>query len=167
MRINSIIFEEVSEEKIAITIDLANKIWLETYPSFISLDQINFMLKNMYNKDVIRNEIKNGVKWFLIKEISFIGFISYSLNDSKNIKIMKFYLLTEYQQKGIGKKVFSFIKDLAKNERIDKIILNVNRYNVKAIQAYRNWGLSIRESVDIIYGKYILNDYVMEYTINI
>jgi hypothetical protein len=63
--------------------------------------------------------------------------------------------------------VFSFIKDLAKNERIDKIILNVNRYNVKAIQAYRNWGLSIRESVDIIYGKYILNDYVMEYTINI
>jgi diamine N-acetyltransferase len=167
VKINSIILEEVSEEKISITIDLANEIWLETYPSFISLDQINFMLKNMYNKDVILNEIKNGIKWFLIKENSFIGFISYSLNDTKNIKIMKFYILTEYQQQGIGKKVFSFIKDLAKNERIDKIILNVNRYNVKAIQAYRNWGLNIGESVDIIYGKYILNDYVMEYTINL
>jgi len=167
VKVNSIILEETSEEKIEIIIDLANKIWLETYPSIISLDQINFMLYNMYNKDVILNEIKNGVKWYFIKENSNIGFISYSLNDSNFIKIMKFYILTEYQQKGIGKKVFSLIKDMAKNKRFDKIILNVNRFNTNAIQAYSSWGFKIKESVDIIYARYILNDYIMEYTINI
>ncbi len=167
MKKNSIILEEISEEKIAITIDLANKIWLETYPSFITLDQINFMLKRMYNEDVILNEIKNGIKWLLIKEDSFIGFISYSINDSKYIKILKFYLKTEYHRKGIGKKVFSFIENQAKDGNLDKIMLNVNRYNTNAIRSYNSWGFIVKESIDIEYGKYILNDYIMEYSINL
>ncbi len=167
MKINSITLEELSEKNIQTILDLSHKIWLDTYPSIISLEQINYMLEKMYSKDVIRNEIKNEISWFLIKNENYIGFISYNIFKSNYLKIFKFYILSDFQNKGVGKIVFTQIMGMAKEKKIGKIFLNVNRFNKSAVESYSKWGFKIKESVDIQYGNFILNDFVMEYNLNI
>ncbi len=167
MKINSTTLEILSETKIQTILDLSQKIWLDTYPSIISIEQINYMLEKMYSRDVILNELKNEISWFLIKNENYIGFISFSFFESNNLKIFKFYILSEFQNKGVGKKVFRYIKELAEEKKLEKIFLNVNRFNKTAVQSYSKWGFKIKESVDIQYGKFILNDYIMEYNLKI
>jgi RimJ/RimL family protein N-acetyltransferase len=163
---NRVNFESVDANGISQIIRLAKNIWWTTYPSFLPKNQIEFMLESMYNDDVISTEIENNVFWkFITFEDIVIGFFSYSKEHASSLKLHKFYILSEYQRRGIGKLAIDSLLIIAKSEFLSHIKVNVNRYNQNAINAYLKYGFIISKSIDIKFHDYILNDYIMTYNI--
>lgn len=145
---------------------LACEIWHKTYPSIISLKQIEYMLEKMYNSERIKNEIKNNYEWYLIRSDSEpIGFISTEFLNEGLGKLHKFYIKSEYQHMGIGKWVFNNLELILLEKKINTLTLNVNRFNLNAINAYLKYGFKIQKSIDIPYGEFVLNDYIMIFSL--
>jgi ribosomal protein S18 acetylase RimI-like enzyme len=93
-----------------------------------------------------------------------IGFASVSEmihEERKTAKVHKLYFLPEKHGKGYGKQLLRYLEELLGSEGYEYLILNVNRNN-PAYHFYTNMNYSIRETIDIPYGKFMLNDYVME-----
>lgn len=147
-------------------IDLAHKTWFHTYQNIISKEQIDYMYGEMYSPDSLLKQMEFLKHQFLIIKHESIakGFASYSeLIDvpEKSYKIHKLYILPNAQKLGLGKKLIDEIETIAKNEAAEYVLLNVNRSN-PAYQFYLKNKYVARESVDIPFAEFVLNDYVME-----
>jgi ribosomal protein S18 acetylase RimI-like enzyme len=69
--------------------------------------------------------------------------------------------LPSFKGRGIGKLLISHIEVVAKQNNMDNVILNVNRYN-PSVGFYLNIGYSIMDSVDIDIGEgFLMEDYIM------
>ena len=53
-------------------------------------------------------------------------------------------VLEDYRGKGIGKKLYSSLKDFALKERVDAVELNVWAFNESAIKFYGSLGMSVK-----------------------
>lgn len=154
---------EATELDIPVIHDLAEKIWWPTYSPILSEEQISFMLKNMYSESALKEQMNTGVKFLLVKRDSEnVAFAGYSLDYENEplLKIQKIYVLPSEQGKGTGKNLIEYISHLAKELNILEVELNVNRGN-PAKGFYQKMGFEIRETVDIPYYEFVLNDYVM------
>jgi len=146
---------------------LAHQIWWPTYRNFISAQQITFMLNDMYSPASLQNQMESGHTFKLLNfENKCCGFASYSVTFNPQIyKIQKIYLLPNLQGLGIGK---IFIKTLEKELIIlgaAIVQLNVNREN-KAQFFYLKMGYKVLETINIPYHNFMLNDFIMQKTIN-
>jgi diamine N-acetyltransferase len=81
------------------------------------------------------------------------------------MKIHKLYVDTNSSKQGIGKALVECVKELAIASKINEIVLNVNRKN-PAISFYQkiNFEIDREEVIDIGEG-YIMDDYIMKYTL--
>ncbi len=76
--------------------------------------------------------------------------------------LSKFYIKKEHRGKGIGRRAFSGIERIAKDEGLPSIRLTVNRRNQSSIDVYRKLGFVIEgESVFDIGGGFVMDDYLM------
>jgi ribosomal protein S18 acetylase RimI-like enzyme len=75
-------------------------------------------------------------------------------------KIHKLYFLPETHGKGFGKTMLKHL-EMEYKERAEFLILNVN-INNPAYHFYIKMDFTVRERIDIPYGKFMLNDFVME-----
>ncbi len=141
---------------------LANQIWWHTYSSFISEQQINFMLNDMYSLTSLQKQLESNHIFKLAKYKSkYCGFACYSkFNDGKVYKIQKLYLHQNVQGLGLGKIFLTAIENELAVLGATQIQLNVNREN-KAYYFYLKQGYQILKSVDIPYHNFMLNDLVM------
>ena len=142
---------------------LAHEIWWPTYQSFISAEQITFMLAEMYSIEMLEEQFKEGIGFLLAeRDEEHIGFAAYSLSEPENnvFKLHKLYILPSEQGKGTGKKLIEYIADLSKLKGGKVLELNVNRSN-PALNFYKKIGFEIYQTVDIPYHQFTLNDYVM------
>lgn len=160
MEIIPLTFLEVPDIKM-----LAYKIWHEVYPSILSIEQINYMLSEIYNEKALANQMEVGHHFFGIKDgqENLEGFFSVSSSEG-NFKLQKLYLSPLLHGRSLGKACINYIKEYVIKNNGKTLILNVNRNN-PAVYFYKKNGFEIIESVDIPFGKYILNDYIMEYRI--
>ena len=166
MKKNKYSIRKLQKDEIAYIVELAKKIWEDTYPEIISKSQIEYMLFQMYSYDIILKEIKNGILWFtILYQKDLIGFISFGEYPKSVIKIHKFYIKKEFQRMGVGGFVLEEVKKEVFHKNCKFIKLNVNRYNQIAINAYLKYGFVIEESLDIPYGEFTLNDYIMKYAL--
>ena len=78
MQDSSLLLKAVSETEIEKIADLAKIIWQKHYPPIIGQEQVDYMLKNMYNTKSLLNQIneKGQQFYFIIFENETIGFIS-------------------------------------------------------------------------------------------
>jgi ribosomal protein S18 acetylase RimI-like enzyme len=157
-------------EDIPSIVEIAYNTWFKTYENIISKEQIDFMFGEMYTPEAIYKQIDFLGHRFLIAEENGVdvGFASFSEMLHENIKtakVHKLYFLPSTHKKGYGKMMLSHIEELLSKENYHFLILNVNRNN-PAFQFYQKLNYSVRESIDIPYGNYILNDYVMEKNIS-
>ena len=119
----------------------------------------------MYSIEMLASQISNGHQFYILTENERdLGFIGIELNylfDGKT-KIHKIYVLPEFQGKGIGEKLIEKAIDISKRNKINVVLLNVNRFN-KAIDFYIKKGFKIikEENIDIGNG-FLMEDYVME-----
>jgi GNAT superfamily N-acetyltransferase len=159
---------KINTDEVGIIHDLAHKIWPSTFSEILSKEQISYMLNWMYNSATLKQQIEEGHQFFLAEENGapngFMG-IQSNYPDKHSTKIHKLYVLPEIQGKGTGRLLIETAIEVAKNNRNDRLVLNVNRFN-KAVSFYQRIGFEIllEENIDIGNG-YLMEDYVMERTI--
>lgn len=111
------------------------------------VDPINF--------EEFKTELSNTNNIYLIAELQnkIVGICFSQMKEILNNKIMKNRKILHiedicvdegYQKKGIGKKLYNQIVQLAKENNIDNIELMVWGFNENAIKFYKNLGMNIK-----------------------
>ena len=102
-----------------------------------------------------RTELSNSNNIYLIAELEneIVGICFSQIKEISNNKIMKnrkilhienIFVDENHQKKGIGKKLYKQIVQLAKEKNIDNIELMVWGFNENAIKFYKNLGMNIK-----------------------
>lgn len=143
---------------------LAEVVWRAYYPGIISAAQIDYMLAQMYDLEVMRQEMANGISYDrLLVDETLVGFASYGPADADGeMKLHKLYVHPAWQRRGLGGRLLRHVEHAARQRSCPALILSVNKANQQAIAAYRKNGFTIRESVVVnIGGGFVMDDYVM------
>ena len=157
----SLKFKEAGENDIPVIAALADRIWRKHYIPIIGLEQVEYMLKTMYSKESVLQQMKEKQNYTLVyEEDKAIGYISISTKNNKNYFLHKFYVEVDEQRKGIGSQLLDHILSTLKTA--ETIELTVNRKNFKAINFYFKKGFVIKEVADFDIGNgFFMNDFVM------
>lgn len=161
MQDSSLLLKAVSETEIEKIADLAKIIWQKHYPPIIGQEQVDYMLKNMYNTKSLLNQIneKGQQFYFIIFENETIGFISVTNEKDGCWMLNKFYVLDKEAGKGIGTEILEELKKIIQPK---KIRLTVNRNNFKSINFYFKNGFRIDAVAQFDIGEgYIMDDFIM------
>jgi len=145
--------------------ELAGVIWRACYPGIITRAQIDYMLALMYAPETMREEIQSqGICYDrLLDGNELAGFASYGLTEQTTVfKLHKIYLHPGWQGHGFGSRLLQHCEREVRAAGAHRLILSVNKRNVKAIAAYQRNGFVIAESVVTnIGGGFVMDDYVM------
>jgi ribosomal protein S18 acetylase RimI-like enzyme len=145
---------------------IAHHTWPSTFANILSQEQIEYMLNWMYSLEMLESQLDKGHTFLLAEEEGKeLGFAGFELNYSEGLKakLHKIYLLPEAQGKGAGKALILEVAERAKKAGQKSLLLNVNKYNQKAIEFYNRIGFQeiYKEVIDIGNG-YVMDDVVME-----
>lgn len=169
VRSNSLNFNmnirSISSGEVELITDLAHRIWPHTFEKILSKEQIEYMLNWMYEPEILAQQIQSGHLFFAIEDegraIGFMG-VQPKYPDANSMKIHKIYVLPEIQGKGVGRKLIERAIEESRKEGLEKLVLNVNRFN-KAVDFYKYLGFKITKEEDIEIGSgYLMEDFVME-----
>jgi ribosomal protein S18 acetylase RimI-like enzyme len=144
---------------------LAGDIWRECYVSVISSEQIEYMLKWMYDPSTMLRESREGVRYQkILVDHSLAGFAAWGPypSDPATCKLHKLYVLASVRGRGVGSHALRHVMTAAAAAGFSRIVLNVNKKNTRAIAAYkRNGFLVLREVCDPIGNGFVMDDFVM------
>ena len=157
---------QITKEELSKVQGIAHQTWPSTFAGILSEAQIAYMLNWMYALPMLESQVDKG-HGFLIAEVEgeAIGFAGYELNhlERPKAKLHKLYLLPSSQGKGVGKALLLEVAKRAREARQKSLVLNVNKYNKKAIDFYLAMGfVTIRQEVNDIGQGYVMDDDVME-----
>ena len=107
------------------------------------------------NYDEFKTELSNSNNIYLVAELEneIVAICFSNIKEISNNKIMKdrkflhienICIDEKHQKKGIGKKLYNQIIQLAKEKNIKNIELMVWEFNENAIKFYKNLGMSIK-----------------------
>ena len=155
--------EPAGPEHLAEIAALAEIIWRAHYPGIISPAQIDYMLARMYDVEVMRRELDNGIRYErLLIDGQLRGFASYGPALRGEVKLHKLYIHPDCQRQGLGTLMLKHVQKVARHRGFQTMTLCVNKRNASAITAYRKHGFAIRESIIAdIGGGFVMDDYVM------
>jgi diamine N-acetyltransferase len=162
-----IMFIEVSTEyQVEIIESLAREIWTEHYIPLIGKEQVDYMLATFQSRQAIREQIRNGVAYYLIREADeHIGYMAVQPK-GRELFLSKIYVKSSRRGMGYGKKAVQFAETAAKELDLNKIVLTVNKNNVNSIKAYEKIGFkNVGSVVQDIGNGFVMDDYKMEKTI--
>ena len=153
-----------NNKELGIIQSLAEKIWPLTYGSILDSSQLDYMLKLLYNRELLASQLEEQHHVFLILDYESrpSGFASYSPYDKGEIwKLHKIYIDNVLQGNGLGKLLIGEVIGRVKAAHGKILLLNVNRHN-KARFFYEKLGFHVIREEDIDIGNgYFMNDYVM------
>ena len=154
-------YRKAGRSDIGLIYQLAESIWRQHYITVITMEQIEYMLKNMYSQESLSKQMEEGHEFTLVyADGSPLGYISVSTKDHRNYFLHKFYVLMNKQGKGLGTQFFHHILEGIKGA--ETIELTVNRKNYKAINFYFKNGFTIKDVADFDIGNgYFMNDFIM------
>jgi diamine N-acetyltransferase len=144
---------------------LAGVIWRAHYPGIITLEQIDYMLAKMYSLETLREEIRaRGICYerLLLGE-EFAGFASFGPAGQPAVfKLHKLYLHPQAHGRGWGSLLLQHCEREVRQRGATRLLLTVNKRNVKAIAAYQRNHFAVTESVVTDFGGgFVMDDYVM------
>jgi diamine N-acetyltransferase len=145
---------------------LAGVVWRAHYPGIISTGQIDYMLAKMYSLDLLRDEIlQQGICYErLVVGEEFAGFAAHGPTDQPTLfKLHKIYLHPAWHGRGLGSLLLRHCALEVGKLGADRLVLTVNKRNLKAVAAYHRNDFAITDSVVVdIGGGFVMDDYVME-----
>lgn len=156
-------FRRAEEPDIPLIRSLADRIWKACFPRFLSPEQIDYMLKWMYDPETLREELASGVLWEIVElEGRPVGYLSCTLETAERMKLNKLYLLPEFHGRGIGRRLIEHVRETARSRGLRTIYLQVNRANAPALRAYERAGFrTVRTSVTDIGHGFVMDDYIL------
>ncbi|PZV76789.1 acetyltransferase (GNAT) family protein [Algoriphagus aquaeductus] len=160
------IIRQLSKEELTKVQSIALRTWPSTFANILSTEQIEYMLNWMYSIEMLESQFEKGHTFLLAEEDGKeLGFAGFELNyaEGPKAKLHKIYLLPEAQGKGAGKALILEVADRTRKVGQKSLLLNVNKYNQKAIDFYLKMGFQeiYKEVIDIGNG-YEMDDVVME-----
>jgi len=162
MRLNSATLTDIP-----VIQQIAYETWPIAYGEILSNEQLVYMLNLIYSDAALTYKInQKDEKYYIAKDEndSVLGFFSIEHNFEleQKSKIHKIYILPENQGKGIGKLVLEEAIGLAKLQKQESVVLNVNRFN-KALYFYQKMGFEIIQTIDIEIGDgYLMEDFILQ-----
>jgi ribosomal protein S18 acetylase RimI-like enzyme len=142
---------------------LADIVWRECYRDILSKGQIEYMLKNMQSREAIVRDIEAGSVYMVLRDGGRdIGYTAVR-PDGGSLYISKVYVMASMRGKGFGRQILDWDCEYAREHKIKRAYLHVNRNNVHSIEFYKRYGLKIcaEQKSDIGHG-YFMDDYVMD-----
>lgn len=154
-----------SPEHIAITANLAHKIWNQHYVPIIGQAQVDYMIDKFQNVEAFTKQIEDGYLYYLIsQDCVHCGYLAL-VPDIPNEKLMvsKIYVDADFRGFGLGLKLMNFAVDLAQKSHAKTVWLTVNKHNSNSINWYKNYGFKIIKSIQLDIGNgFVMDDYLME-----
>jgi ribosomal protein S18 acetylase RimI-like enzyme len=122
----------------------------------------------MYATNRLEKDFDAGHQFYgYFEKERLLGFITFENHHPSQgqMKIHKLYVDTNSSKHGIGKALVECAKQVANTAKLAEIVLNVNRKN-PAISFYQkiNFEIDREEVIDIGEG-FIMDDYIMKYTL--
>lgn len=157
-------FESVAEAELPAVARLAEIIWRACYPGIITAEQIDYMLPRMYGLDVMAAELRCGIRYDrLLLAGDFVAFAAYGPEQEAGVfKLHKLYLHPDWHGRGLGSRLLQHCQREACRLGANRLVLNVNKNNTKAIAAYQRNGYRVVDSVVTdIGGGFVMDDYIM------
>ena len=160
------IIRQLTKEELTKVQSIAHRTWPSTFANILSPEQIDYMLNWMYDLKMLESQLEKGHTFLLAEEDGKeLGFAGFELNyaEGPKAKLHKIYLLPEAQGKGAGKALILEVADRARKADQKSLLLNVNKYNQRAIDFYLRMDFQViyKEVIDIGNG-YVMDDVVME-----
>jgi len=144
---------------------LAGLIWHEAYRGILAREQIAYMIERFQSVRAVTEQLAlDGYRYFLLEqpEGESVGYCGVQLRGGR-LFLSKIYLLPEARGQGLFRQVLDRLLGLCRETGAQTIWLTVNRFNERAIRAYRRAGFrEVRTQVTDIGGGYVMDDYVME-----
>ena len=140
----------LAKEELMLIQRIAHQTWPSTFAGLLSEAQIDYMLNWMYALPMLESQLEKG-HGFLVAELDgeAMGFAGYEVNHLEGPKVGKALLLE--------------VAKRAREAGQNSLVLNVNKYNKKAIDFYLAMGfVTIRQEVNDIGQGYVMDDDVME-----
>lgn len=148
--------------------ELADEIWHECFVDIISLGQIDYMVEKFQSLPAMTEQIdKQGYSYFAVcDDGELCGYIGTKPEADSRFFLSKLYLRKDKRGRGTAslmlERVFSEARFLGKKT----VYLTVNKHNDHAIAVYEKAGFrKADEAVTDIGSGYVMDDYIMEYTL--
>ncbi len=162
------LFREVKNSRdIELVAALAGEIWQEHYNDLIGFRQVKYMLKKFQSCEAIAKQIaEEDYKYFLMeteknKACGYFGFVF--RREAGEIFLSKIYIQKAERGKGLAQKAIDFLAEIARDNKLRKITLTVNKGNMSSVSAYKKMGFAVvKEVVQDIGNGFVMDDYVME-----
>ena len=150
--------------------ELADQLWPVAFASILSAQQIDYMMEMIYSPASLSKQMDEGHQYAITSQNKVnIGYVSYEIShhQSDKTKIHKLYISPQHQRHGVGKAMIDYVAQQAIEANNNSLFLNVNKYNMQAINFYRkhHFVLVKEEAIDIGDG-FIMDDYVFELALN-
>ncbi len=162
------IFKIEDEETLSQIAVLANEIWHESFCEILSEGQIDYMVEKFQSLNAMQSQIKEqNYNYFAVKDDNQLcGYFAVKPESDDRFFLSKLYLHHDKRGKGIASKMLNKVFEEAIKCGKKKVYLTVNKYNAHAISVYKKVGFkTISEPVTDIGNGYVMDDYVMEYSL--
>ena len=156
--------KRISISQISTVQEIAALTWPVAFKNILSPLQIDYMLDMMYSDASLVQQFNSGCIFFVLYEAEIPkGFASVQQMSTDDFKLHKLYVLPEFQRKSAGKNLLNTIIKYVNDNSGFALYLNVNKYNIQAIEFYKKQGFTLKREEDIDIGNgYFMNDFVME-----
>ncbi|KAI8900834.1 acyl-CoA N-acyltransferase [Globomyces pollinis-pini] len=140
MMTNEIKIRPTIESDLIDYMNLIRNTWQHTYQSIMTPD----LLKQKYNHstlDIVLNEINDSsrLNFVVVDQTLLIGYFTLLVKQD-HYHLERIYLIPEYQQRGLGSVMMQKCIDLANDNHIKSITLDVWDNNVNAMRFYERFG---------------------------
>jgi ribosomal protein S18 acetylase RimI-like enzyme len=144
--------------------EMAWDIWIDYYSTFVTGDNIEYILSISQTEEAIRQQILDGYLYsFIFEEGVKVGYLCFLPKDDL-LYISKYYVFKEFRGKGIGSRAMDEILEIGRAMNMKTAYLNVNRHNLRSIEIYKHKGFIIaKEDKKDIGNGFYMDDYRMEY----
>ena len=157
--------EPVAADDVEEVAALAREVWYDHYPGIITVEQIEYMLRQRYDAALVRSELaRDGIWWDkVLADGEMAGFSSYLLTgEPGEMKLDKLYISTRFQRHGFGGMLIARAAETAGRQGCTRLTLAVNKMNRSAIAAYLKHGFHVDGAVvKDIGGGFVMDDYIL------
>ncbi len=142
---------------------LASAIVKEHYDQILGAEQNDYMIEKFQSESALLQQMANGYRYYFVEaDGKTAGFIGFYPRDGR-MYISKLYIDRRFRRRHLASDSIDFICRQTQREGMDRMYLNVNRYNEGSIAFYEKMGFKKLYSEDNDIGNgYFMNDYVME-----